>query len=183
MKVVKSTKKPENDFLTISKKILKDKRVTDKARGFFLTIMSLNPTWDYSIAGLCTLFPADRDRSKRAGREQIYKRLKELMETGYVAREPSRGQQGTIEDWVYFFDPDGDAESLLTVKPEVVKPDMVQPQQVFSDTIEDSYSIVCDSVGGVSARSRNCSRVGDWKCRDGTTALSNLSMLRMLRLG
>ncbi len=127
MKVVKSTKTPADNFLKVSNKILRDIRVTDKARGFFLTVMSLPPDWDYSIGGLCKIFPADRNRSKTAGREQIYKRLKELMETGYVDREPLRGKLGTIEDWVYFFDPDGRAELLLTVKPEVVKPDVVKP--------------------------------------------------------
>jgi len=127
VKVVKSTKTPADNFLKVSNKILRDIRVTDKARGFFLTVMSLPPDWDYSIGGLCKIFPADRDPSKTAGREQIYKRLKELMKTGYVDREPLRGKLGTIEDWVYFFDPDGRADLLLTVKPEVVKPDVVKP--------------------------------------------------------
>lgn len=110
MKVVKIDRELTGNFMTVSKKIASDKRASLRARGFFLTVMSLGPKWKYSIAGLAALHPG--------GRDQVYKALNELIDLNYVSREPVRDGRKIVE-WIYYFDEFGEATSVLTGNQEV----------------------------------------------------------------
>jgi predicted transcriptional regulator len=109
LKVIKFRRKLTGNFLTVSKKILRDKRVSYRAKGFFVTVMSLGPKWKYSIKGLASL--------TSVGRDQIYKILKELIEFGYVARMTERNGSGIV-DHVYYFDELGQVNVQLPENPE-----------------------------------------------------------------
>ena len=70
------------DFTIIRNSIFKDCRLSAKAKGVACQLLSLPPTWDYSVKGLVTLFDD--------GEASIRSALSELEEAGYLRREQSR---------------------------------------------------------------------------------------------
>lgn len=70
------------DFTIIRNSIFKDYRLSAKAKGVACQLLSLPPTWDYSVKGLVTLF--------NDGEASIRSALSELEEAGYLRREQAR---------------------------------------------------------------------------------------------
>lgn len=70
------------DFTIIRNSIFKDYRLSAKAKGVACQLLSLPPTWDYSVKGLVTLF--------NDGEASIRSALSELEDAGYLRREQSR---------------------------------------------------------------------------------------------
>lgn len=66
----------ERDFTIAPNQICRDKRLSFKAKGLFITIISLAEEWDFSIAGLASL----SDNSTSAVKSGI----KELEQYGYL---------------------------------------------------------------------------------------------------
>ena len=69
------TKKVKN-FTVISNKPLKEKKMSNKAKGMLATMLSLPDTWKYSISGLVAISKESRTAIKSA--------LRELKEFGYL---------------------------------------------------------------------------------------------------
>ena len=65
-----------DNYAIICTRILKDKSISLKARGLFLTVMSLPDEWDFSVKGFTSIVSD--------GRHAVYSALKELTEAGYV---------------------------------------------------------------------------------------------------
>lgn len=72
------------DFTIIRNAIFKDYRLSAKAVGVACKLLSLPPTWDYSVRGLTTLF-SDGEASIRSA-------LTELEDAGYLRREQIRAE-------------------------------------------------------------------------------------------
>lgn len=72
------------DFTVIRNAIFKDKTLSIKAKGMACQLLSLSPTWDYSVKGLVTL-SSDGEASVRSA-------LTELEEHGYLRREQYRAE-------------------------------------------------------------------------------------------
>lgn len=70
------------DFTIIRNSIFKDYRLSAKAVGVACKLLSLPPTWDYSVRGLVALF-SDGEASIRSA-------LSELEDAGYLRREQDR---------------------------------------------------------------------------------------------
>lgn len=66
------------NYTTISNQIFRDRGVSLKARGLFVTVMALPPEWELSIGGLETML--------REGRDAIRAAINELIEAGYCHR-------------------------------------------------------------------------------------------------
>lgn len=80
------------DFTIIRNAIFKDYRLSAKAKGVACQLLSLPPTWDYSVRGLTTLF--------NDGEASIRSALSELEDAGYLRREQSR-EEGKFGKAVY----------------------------------------------------------------------------------
>ena len=80
------------DFTIIRNSIFKDCRLSAKAKGVACQLLSLPPTWDYSVRGLVALFDD--------GEASIRSALNELEEAGYLRREQSR-EGGRFSKAVY----------------------------------------------------------------------------------
>ena len=80
------------DFTVIRNAIFKDATLSAKAKGVACQLLSLPPTWDYSVKGLMTRF-SDGEASIRSA-------LSELEEAGYLRREQSR-EEGKFGKSVY----------------------------------------------------------------------------------
>jgi hypothetical protein len=167
VKVIKIKREFVGNFMTVSKQIVSDKSISLRARGFFLTVMSLGPRWNYTIAGLSALHPG--------GRDQVYNSLNELIKHNYVAREPLR-EEGKIIEWIYYFDEFGDASSVLTAIQEVAEnptnsplpekqhkamPDMAKPQEANTTQLIPNLRSSINSEG--IAICSNCDGTGRYR--------------------
>lgn len=96
------------DFTIIRNSIFKDYQLSAKAKGVACQLLSLPPTWDYSVRGLVTLFDD--------GEASIRSALSELEDAGYLRREQSR-EEGKFGKSVYVI-----TDMLKSEKPSVENP-------------------------------------------------------------
>ena len=64
------------DFTVITNSVFKDRRLSAKAKGILVEMLSLPENWDYTLKGLTTLFSD--------GMDSIRQGIKELEENGYI---------------------------------------------------------------------------------------------------
>ena len=64
------------DFTVITNSVFKDRRLSAKAKGILVEMLSLPENWDYTLKGLTTLFSD--------GIDSIRQGIKELEENGYI---------------------------------------------------------------------------------------------------
>ena len=76
-------------FTVVANFALKDDRLSLKARGLLVTMLSLPANWEFSENGLCKIFPKDGQASIRSG-------LKELEKYGYLTRSRQRDSSGRL---------------------------------------------------------------------------------------
>lgn len=109
----------QEGYTHVNNEIFYDKNISYKAKGLFCQMLSLPDNWDFkenSIKALAT----DGIRSVRSG-------LKELIEKGYLIREPIR-EGNLIVDWQYTLI--GNPRDLRFVKIENVNLENVKIQNV-----------------------------------------------------
>lgn len=102
------------DFTVIRNSIFKDCRLSAKAVGVACKLLSLPPTWDYSVRGIVSLF-SDGESSIRSA-------LSELEEYGYLRRERVR-DQGKLGGCRYII-----TDTLKLEKPNVENPHVDNPR-------------------------------------------------------
>ena len=88
MRIIKN-----NNFSIVSNSIIRDTRLSLKARGLFILMLSLPERWEFSVRGL----------SKIAGEglDAIRSGLHELEEQGYLSRQRKRNAEGKLGDMEY----------------------------------------------------------------------------------
>lgn len=85
--------KVENDFTIIPNEILRNKEMKSSTKNILLTMFSLPPTWDFSIAGIATCV--------KEGYETVQKSLVELEKAGYITRTREHKEDGTFGAMIY----------------------------------------------------------------------------------
>ena len=93
-----------DNFVTIANTFLKDKNLSNKAKGVLAMILALPPTWDFSIKGMVAI-TKDGESSLRAA-------INEMKENGYCAMKPVR-INNKIARWKYLFSGEKLSEKLL----------------------------------------------------------------------
>lgn len=111
MRIVK-----QNNFSIVSNAIIRDTRLSLKARGLLILMLSLPECWEYSITGLAKVSGEGKD-SIRAG-------IKELEDVGYLVRTRKHLPNGRLGDMEYTL-----YESPNTKKPTLEKPTLEKPTQ------------------------------------------------------
>ena len=78
------------NFSIIANEVIRDKNLSNKAKGLLVTMISLPPDWDYTVKGLSYIC--------KDGIDGIKAQLKELEAAGYLIRkrerDDHRGQEG-----------------------------------------------------------------------------------------
>ena len=97
-------------FTVVDNFALRDDRLSLKARGLLVTMMSLPDNWKFSENGLCSILPKDGQASIRSG-------LKELEAAGYLTRTRTRDSCGRVSDVVW----------TICDKPRLENPSVVNP--------------------------------------------------------
>ncbi len=103
---------------------LRDRSLSNKARGLLSTMLSLPEAWDYTTRGLAAIC--------KDGVDGITAQLKELEENGYLLRRRIRDDKGRISDveYIIYEEPhqrNPDTDSPYTEKPDMDMPDTVLP--------------------------------------------------------
>ena len=144
MKVVKIEKK--NNYIVVPNSILRDKRISIKARGLLVIILSLPPKWKLTVSGLVTVTGAG-ETAVRAG-------LRELEKYGYVQCTRARDSKGRIGCMDYIIrEVPLNEENPKVENPEVEKPELENLGVVSTDIV--STDIVSTDIVSTDIVSTN----------------------------
>lgn len=114
--------KVENDFTIIPNEILRNKEMKSSTKNILLTMFSLPPNWDFSIAGIATCV--------KEGYETVQKSLVELEKTGYITRNREHREDGTFGAMIYTIHQFPVSEEMNTYKNNHSNQDVKKPKQV-----------------------------------------------------
>jgi len=107
----------ESNFSIMSNAVIRDSRLSYRARGVLLEILSRPDNWRVSGDSLA--------RSGKEGRDAILTALKELRDCGYIRTETKRLENGRFETNNYVYDTPQDVSGSISPSPEI--PTLVQP--------------------------------------------------------
>jgi hypothetical protein len=119
---------PEYGFTKISNAFLQDSRVSYETRGLLAELLSRPDDWEITIVNIV--------KSGPAGRDKVYRMMKEAEKFGYAVTRKDRGMDGAFRKHDYRVSDDpqlliarvaNELESLLPENPEVDEPDTVVP--------------------------------------------------------
>ena len=111
-----------SNYTVIDNCVFKDLRLSAKAKGLLSQMLSLPDDWNYSIAGLTTLF-SDGESSIRSG-------LDELKDFGYLRINRITDSKGKVVDWEYVIFEDPNLENPDVENPHVGNPDVENKAQL-----------------------------------------------------
>ena len=86
--------KKESSFVTVDKKLINDKKLSWKAKGLLVYLLSKPDGW--------VLFIADVVNHSSNGRDSVYSGLKELEKVGYIKRILEKSENGKFAGTTYF---------------------------------------------------------------------------------
>lgn len=112
------------DFTVIANSVFKDRRLSAKAKGILVEMLSLPENWDYTLKGLTTLFSD--------GIDSIRQGIKELEENGYIVRERKRDARGRLGgmEYVIYETPEKAVENIVeNSSPEQSAPANAEPTE------------------------------------------------------
>ena len=107
------------NYTTMSNYHLRDRNLSNKARGLLSTMLSLPEDWDYTTRGLALIC--------KDGVDSITAQLKELEQYGYLSRRRLRDENGRITDMEYVIYEEPHTASPDTASPYTENPDMGNP--------------------------------------------------------
>ena len=118
---IQRTPRPQSNFTVLSNEILRDNRLSFRARGILVSILSRPDNWRTSAESLAN--------ESVEGRGAILTALKELETFGYLERTKHQNEQG---HWV--------SDSLIYDKPRYGKPTSVEPTSENSTVLKELYN-------------------------------------------
>ena len=99
------------NYTIISNDVLRDKRLSLKAKGLLITVLGLPDSWDFSIQGISTIL--------KEGRDSVTAAITELIEFGYCSRAEERDSDGKFIGTDYTF---YEAPIIARVEPHTGNP-------------------------------------------------------------
>jgi hypothetical protein len=118
---IQRTPRPQSNFTILSNEILRDNRLSFRARGILVSVLSRPDNWRTSAESLAN--------ESKEGRGAILTALKELETFGYLERTKHQNEQG---HWV--------SDSLIYDKPRYEKPTSVEPTSENSTVLKELYN-------------------------------------------
>lgn len=126
--VIRSGRKQQ--FTVLYNSMLRDRRLSLKAKGLFAIMASLPEDWQYSISGLATYTGYGKDVIRAA--------LVELKKAGYLLQEQSHGESGRFASSVYVLQDEAPCADLpFTAKPSTALPFAANPTQQNKDLTKE----------------------------------------------
>lgn len=95
--------KRDSHFTILKNDVLRDKRLSYKARGLLAYMLSFDDDWTFYTATLI-------NHSEKDGKDSINTGLKELINFGYLIKEQKRDNEGRFDgtDWIVIESPTSD---------------------------------------------------------------------------
>lgn len=131
-------------FTVVDKAISMDRKLELKDRGMLLTLMSLPPTWRFSVKGLETMLPDGRDAINAA--------LNRLEEKNYLIRRKIRDDKGHFSDTCLYINPHPEikmpfqespyTENPYTANPQTDNPQLINNKEIKTKEISNKESII-----------------------------------------
>lgn len=138
IRILRGKHDKENPYAQISRKMIRDKSLSPKAKGVLCFLLSLPENWD--------THPRQLADSLGVSKDQIYTVLKELIKTRYAIKIESKGEKGRFKSVTYhFFEEKQEVTSEIKIKstvsgfPDTVFPDTETP--ALRINIEEEISI------------------------------------------
>ena len=117
--------KREKHFSIVNNEILNDTRLSFKARGLLIYMLSMKDDWKFYSKELAK-------HSQKDGKDSIQSALKEIEQAGYLQRIQTRQKNGRFgeQDWLLVDTPtfSPQPEKPSTVEPRPAKPQPANPQ-------------------------------------------------------
>lgn len=88
---MKKTINKKENFTSIHNKLINDSKISLKAKGIMLYMLSKPENWKYN--------PKEIAKNSKDGLDSVYSGIKELMESGYISR--IRHSDGTVDYFVF----------------------------------------------------------------------------------
>ena len=117
---IQRTARPQSNFTILSNEILRDNRLSFRARGILVSVLSRPDNWRTSAESLAN--------ESKEGRGAILTALKELETLGYLERTKYQNEQG---HWV--------SDSLIYDKPKYGKPTSAEPTSDNPPVLKELY--------------------------------------------
>lgn len=141
--IIRVEKDRTHPYKTINTSFATDERLTWGARGLLVYLLSKPDDWKVMVPDLI--------KQSSAGRDAVYKILKNLEETGYLQRIRTRRDDGTFEYSTVIYE----KARPLTAFPETVQPETVQPYTEKPDVYKvrkelTKERLTIESGGGAS---------------------------------
>lgn len=115
-------------YTKLKNSFLQDRRISDETRGLVARLLSLPDDWEVTVQSIIA--------SGKAGRDKVYRMLKEAEQFGYVKpEERTRADDGTLGRQLYLVSDDPEAliekvaqelYEMETAYPYPENPDMVE---------------------------------------------------------
>lgn len=139
--MIRRGKRPESNFTVLSNDLIRDDRLSYRARGVLVSILSRPDDWRVSRDALA--------REGREGRDAVGTAINELIEVGYAVRQKHQGENGK---WV--------TEIVVFDQPATENPSSVTEGSGFSGTddwkTDDWKTDAGKSVANRSTVTKNC---------------------------
>ena len=123
--------KNREKYTTVDNSILKNKNLSLKARGLLVTLLGLPDNWEFTEAGLCSLFAKDGQNSVRTA-------IKELENSGYLKRQRIRDNNGKYSE----------IEWSIYEKPILENPNLENQPQLNTNISNTKEYNICPSDDG-----------------------------------
>ncbi len=140
--------KPTGNFTVIRNEVLRDTRLSYKARGLLAAILSRPDNWRTDAVSLA--------REGKEGRDAVRAGLTELEENGYLKRFTEQNDKGQWQSHCLVFDtPMPDDWKPVIGEPAIGEPDDGEPvpiKKTDKKNREKSISLAVASEGGITAR-------------------------------
>ena len=88
---MKKTINKKENFTSIHNKLINDSRISLKAKGIMLYMLSKPENWKYN--------PKEIAKNSKDGLDSVYSGIKELIGAGYISR--ARHSDGTVDYFVF----------------------------------------------------------------------------------
>jgi len=128
--MIRRAPRPTHSFVIVRNEVARDERISYRARGLLIAILSRPDNWTIRAEQLAS-------ESSVEGRDAVRTALKELQAAGYLVSNKVRNSDGQIQWESVVYDSPQSAESPETENPSPVKPASVELATVSQAPLEE----------------------------------------------
>jgi hypothetical protein len=108
--VIVRSKRPEAHYTVVQNEVIRDQRLSWRARGILIFLLSQPDNWKTTSAYLCSI--------GQEGRDSVRLAMTELEKHGYLARRKHQDERGRWTTATYVYDRPQNPQELSPPKPE-----------------------------------------------------------------